>query len=86
MNIIVNIKKAKKDLEMKFNKLATILLTGALSACLIVGAAGCSSNDSAVKDLENKISGYESKLDEMGKLLEEMNNPLKPTEITAPVE
>lgn len=86
MNIIVNIKKAKKDLEMKFNKLATILLTGALSACLIVGAAGCSSNDSAVKDLENKLSGYESKLDEMGKLLEEMNNSLKPTEITAPVE
>ena len=65
MNIIVNIKKAKKDLEMKFNKLATILLTGALSACLIVGAAGCASNDSAVKDLENKLSGYESKLDEM---------------------
>ena len=74
-------------------KIATLILTGALSACFIAGATGCASSDSTIKDLQNKIdsygtalSEYESKINELEQLIKEMNNSLKPAEDNSPVE
>ena len=77
---------------MKFNKkIATLLLTGALSVSLIAGAAGCSAAEiddltTKISVYENTIAEYEIKLEEYGKLLEEINNKLTPVESDAPVE
>ncbi|MDE6666993.1 MAG: M28 family peptidase [Clostridia bacterium] len=51
---------------MKFNKkITTLLLTGALSACLVVGATGCSNSDSEIDDLKNQLAQYEQMLEEI---------------------
>ncbi len=61
---------------MKFNKkITSILLTGALSSCLVISAAGCSNSDSEIDELKSQLANYEQ-------TLEEIKNSLK-TEETA---
>ena len=60
---------------MKLNKkITSLLISGALSACLVVGAAGCSNSDSVeIDELKSQLAQYEQ-------TLEEIKNSLKTEE------
>lgn len=51
-------------------KITTLLLTGALSACFVLGASGCGNSESEIEDLKSQLAQYEQ-------ILEEINNSLK---------